>query len=185
MPLASKPVEDWREHGHHSTKSPSHGLNQIQRKHKSQLEGFLLTLVAADSVGQGSARLAWPIFHTCVNQVIANLGQGFSSIFELESTDWGRWRGLEGKGDGPCRTRGDQVDHTSNAKRKWQAATYGQPCRISQHVSRPRRVTIQHLTPTSTETKASRQRISEIMKKKLTSNSIPDRNSSGPNPLTA
>ena len=34
------------------------------------------------------------------------------------------------------------MDHTSNAKTKWQAATYGQPCRISQRVSRPRRVTI-------------------------------------------
>jgi hypothetical protein len=50
MPLASKPEEDWREHGHHSTNSPSHGFNQIQRKHRSQLEGLLLTLVAADSV---------------------------------------------------------------------------------------------------------------------------------------
>jgi hypothetical protein len=39
-----------RTHGHHSTNSPSHGLNQIQRKHRSQLEGLLLTLVAADSV---------------------------------------------------------------------------------------------------------------------------------------
>lgn len=47
LPLASQSEEDWRDQGHQSTNSPSHGLNQIQRKHKSQLEGLLLTLVAA------------------------------------------------------------------------------------------------------------------------------------------